>query len=171
MNRPDGRTNAARGDSGGDGRRPSDAANAANPGSGPGPGPGPNQGSAPESDRWYDDEAGPLVRLYALTRGRARPRHEVFDLIALIIARPDRAQYRHDPALGPEHAAVLELSSRGARSVADLAADCDLPLGVTRVILSDLLEVGLIQVSRPTVPDRLPDERMLREVINGLRAL
>ena len=125
----------------------------------------------PDHRRWYDDEAGPLVRLYALTRGRTRPRHEVFDLIAVITARPDRAQYRHDPSLGPEHAAVLELSSRGGRSVADLAVDCDLPLGVTRVILSDLLEVGLIQVSRPPVPDRLPDERMLREVINGLRAL
>jgi hypothetical protein len=125
----------------------------------------------PDHRRWYDDEAGPLVRLYALTRGRTRPRHEVFDLIALITARPDRAQYRHDPSLGPEHAAVLELSSHGGRSVVDLAADCDLPIGITRVILSDLLEVGLIQVSRPPVPQRLPDERMLREVINGLRAL
>jgi hypothetical protein len=127
--------------------------------------------TATDETRWYDAEAGPLVRLYALTRGRARPRHEVFDLIALISARPDRAHYRNDPSLSPEHTAVLELSVRSPRSVADLAADCDLPIGVTRVILSDLLEVGLIQVSRPAPPDRYPDERMLREVINGLRAL
>lgn len=125
----------------------------------------------PDHHRWYDDEAGPLVRLYALTRGRTRPRHEIFDLITLITARADRAHIRHDPALGPEHAAVLELCLRQARSVADLAADCDLPIGVTRVILSDLLEVGLIQVSLLITPDRLPDERLLREVIDGLRAL
>jgi hypothetical protein len=125
----------------------------------------------PDHDRWYDDEAGPLVRLYALTRGRARPRHEVFDLIALISSRTGLARYRDDPTLGPEHTAVLDLTARGARSVADLAADCDLPIGVTRVILSDLLEVGLIHVSRPLVPDRMPDERLLQEVLDGLRAL
>lgn len=125
----------------------------------------------PDQDRWYDDDAGPLVRLFALTRGRARPRHEVFDLIALITARSHRAEDRNDPMLGPEHAAVLDLTARGARSVADLAADCDLPIGVTRVILSDLLEVGLIHVSRPMVPDRMPDERLLQEVLDGLRAL
>jgi hypothetical protein len=126
---------------------------------------------ASDHHRWYDDEAGPLVRLYALTRGRARPRHEFFDLVTLITARADRADVRHDPALGPEHAAVMELCLSEARSVVDLAADCDLPIGVTRVILSDLLEVGLIQVSRPVSAAQLPDERMLREVINGLRAL
>ena len=125
----------------------------------------------PDHDRWYDDDAGPLVRLYALTRGRARPRHEVFDLIALISSRTELARYRDDPTLGPEHTAVLDLTARGPRSVADLAADCDLPIGVTRVILSDLLEVGLIHVSRPLVPDRMPDERLLQEVLDGLRAL
>lgn len=125
----------------------------------------------PGQQRWYDEDAGPLVRLYALTRGRARPRQEVFDLIALISAPPDPARYRNDPTLGPEHTAVLDLAARGARSVADLAADCDLPIGVTRVILSDLLEVGLIHVSRPLVPDRMPDERLLQEVLDGLRAL
>ena len=125
----------------------------------------------PDHDRWYDDAAGPLVRLYALTRGRARPRHEVFDLIALISSGAGRSRYRDDPALGPEHTAVLDLTAHGPRSVADLAADCDLPIGVTRVILSDLLEVGLIHVSRPLVPDRMPDERLLQEVLDGLRAL
>ena len=125
----------------------------------------------PDQGRWYDDDAGPLVRLYALTRGRARPRHQVFDLIALISPRADRDRYRNDPTLGPEHTAVLDLTAHGPRSVADLAADCDLPIGVTRVILSDLLEAGLIHVSRPLVPDRMPDERLLQEVLDGLRAL
>lgn len=125
----------------------------------------------PDPERWFDEDAGPLVRLYALTRGRTRPRHEVFDLIALISSRADPAHYRDHPMLGPEHVAVLDLTTRVPRSVADLAADCDLPLGVSRVILSDLLEVGLIHVSRPPVPDRMPDERLLQEVLDGLRAL
>lgn len=125
----------------------------------------------PDPDRWYDEDAGPLVRLFALTRGRARPRQEVFDLIALISSRAAPEHYRTDPTLGPEHLAALDLTARTPRSVADLAADCDLPIGVTRVILSDLLEAGLIHVSRPLVPDRMPDERLLQEVLDGLRAL
>lgn len=118
--------------------------------------------------RWFDDEAGPVVRLYALTRGRARPVREVFDLLAQIATR---GRPGPEAGFGPEHTAVLDLCDPAPRSVADLAADCGLPLGVVRVILSDLLEAGCVRVSGPTVPADLPDERILREVINGLRAL
>jgi hypothetical protein len=124
--------------------------------------------SGPDRLHWYDDEAGPLVRLYALTRGRTRPVYEVFDVITLVRARSDP---RSDPTLGPEQISVLETCRSSPRSVADLAADLDLPLGVTRVILSDLLAVGHIQVAQPVTTGRLPDENLLREVINGLRAL
>jgi hypothetical protein len=108
------------------------------------------------------------VRLFALTRGRARPAREVFDLLALITTR---ARPGPEAGFGPEHTAVLDLCDPEPRSVADLASDCGLPLGVVRVILSDLLEAGCIRVSAPAVPDGMPDERILREVLNGLRAL
>jgi len=39
------------------------------------------------------------------------------------------------------------------------------------VLLGDLLEAGYVKVSRPVPPAQLPDERILREVIEGLRAL
>jgi hypothetical protein len=55
--------------------------------------------------------------------------------------------------------------------VAELAADADLPVGVVRVLLGDLLEAGFVKVRRPVPPAQLPDERILREVIEGLRAL
>ncbi|MEW2491476.1 DUF742 domain-containing protein, partial [Streptomyces sp. NPDC048411] len=45
------------------------------------------------------------------------------------------------------------------------------PGALVRVLLGDLLEAGHVQVSRPVPPAQLPDERILREVINGLRAL
>jgi|GEM_PF-205718 len=117
---------------------------------------------------WFDEEAGPIVRLYALTRGRARPVREVFDLLALIATR---GRPGPEAGFGPEHTAVLDLCEPAPCSVADLASDCGLPLGVVRVILSDLLEAGLVRVSAPLLPTDLPDERILREVINGLRAL
>ncbi len=57
------------------------------------------------------------------------------------------------------------------RSVADIAADTDLPVGVLRVLLDDLLDAGHIRVSRPVAPAQLPDAGILKEIIDGLRAL
>ena len=126
-------------------------------------------GNSPaESAYWYDDEAGPLVRLYALTRGRARSDPRVFNLLTLIIA--ESGPY-DDPTLGPEQVRVLELCNHAPQSVAEIAACCDLPLGIARVLLGDLLEIGHIRVRQPKPPAVLFDERILQEVINGLRAL
>ncbi|MFJ3789981.1 DUF742 domain-containing protein [Kitasatospora sp. NPDC090091] len=124
--------------------------------------------------RWYDDEAGPLVRPYAVTRGRTRPSGREFDLIALVVTDlPDPAEEPGAPDLpvGPEQAAILDLCRGDGLSVAELAADLDLPLGVVRVLLGDLLAAGSIRVTRPVPPALLPDERILQEVIGGLRAL
>ncbi|MGW1029824.1 DUF742 domain-containing protein [Streptomyces sp. NPDC002577] len=123
-------------------------------------------------NRWYDNDAGPLVRPYAMTGGRTRPGPDgaYFDLIALITLDENAPRY-DETALGPEHRALIELCRIDTQSVAELAAGADLPVGVVRVLLGDLLELGCITVSRPVPPAQLPDEKILREVINGLRAL
>ncbi|MBT2458627.1 DUF742 domain-containing protein [Streptomyces sp. ISL-86] len=126
--------------------------------------------------QWYDAEAGPLVRPYAMTGGRTKPGpHGVrFDLIALVAVTSEGADgtdAADESLLGPEHRALLGLCRAETQSVAELAADADLPVGVVRVLLGDLLEAGHVKVSRPVPPAQLPDERILREVIEGLRAL
>jgi hypothetical protein len=76
-----------------------------------------------------------------------------------------------DPVgLDPEHLALLRMC-RLPTSVADLAADLDLPLGVVQILLADLRERSLIHVHHPALPARLPDPRILREVADGLRRL
>ena len=71
-------------------------------------------------DRWLDAEAGPVVRPYALTRGRTRHSGEAFDLVATVTATQARIM---DPAgLGPEHFSVLQLS-RVPATVVDIASD------------------------------------------------
>ena len=109
-----------------------------------------------------------LVRPYALTRGRTRPIGEVLDLIALVTAV--RGAEIDAVNLDPEHLALLELCRLPA-SVADLAADLDLPLGVVQVLLADLRARSLISVHHPTPPAQLADPRILREVADGLRRL
>ncbi|MFJ6249966.1 MULTISPECIES: DUF742 domain-containing protein [unclassified Streptomyces] len=71
-----------------------------------------------------------------------------------------------DRSTGPRPRCRVE-----TQSVAELAAGADLPVGVVRGLLGDLLESGFVRVRRPVPPARLPDERILREVIDGLRAL
>ncbi|MFF4652122.1 DUF742 domain-containing protein [Streptomyces sp. NPDC001380] len=118
--------------------------------------------------RWFDDDAGPLVRPYAVTRGRTGSADGAFDLIAQVASE---VLPHEDPPVGPEQAAILDLCRSGPLSVAEVAAGLDLPLGVVRVLLADLLDAAYIRVSRPLPPALLPDEHILREVINGLRAL
>ncbi|WP_030776943.1 DUF742 domain-containing protein [Streptomyces sp. NRRL S-920] len=131
-------------------------------------------GSAPQAgSQWYDNEAGPLVRPYAMTGGRTEPGPSGvrFDLIALVTLEADTTGLGSDTVLGPEHRALIELCRAETQSVAELAAGADLPVGVVRVLLGDLLEMGVVKVSRPVPPAQLPDEKILREVIDGLRAL
>ena len=36
-----------------------------------------------DDDRWLDRDAGPIVRPYALTGGRTRPKGKTFDLMTM----------------------------------------------------------------------------------------
>ncbi|MGW1839255.1 DUF742 domain-containing protein [Streptomyces sp. BBFR2] len=125
-----------------------------------------------EAARWYDDEAGPVVRPYAMTRGRTRTESEDrLDLIALVIAESRYDAPDGDHTLTPEQLDIVEWCRATPQSVAELAADLDLPVGVVRVLIGDLLDAGLVHLTRPVPPAELPDEQVLREVIDGLRAL
>ncbi|GAA2134880.1 DUF742 domain-containing protein [Kitasatospora kazusensis] len=140
----------------------------------------------PVDDRWFDDDAGPVVRLFSMTRGRARASDDgLFDLISLITAaEPDdpgasgasgasgvSGAEGAAPVLDPEHHAILALCRHEPLSVAELGSYTDLPVSVVRVLLGDLHDAELIDVARPVPFAQLPDERLLRDVINGLRAL
>ena len=121
-----------------------------------------------KDERWLDDEAGPVVRPYALTRGRTRHSGESFDLVATVICTNARIA---DPSvLGPEHVSVLRLA-RAPTTVADIASDVDLPLGVVRILLADLRELGLVSIRTPVTMAERVDKHTLREVLNGLRGL
>ena len=119
-------------------------------------------------ERWLDAEAGPVVRPYALTQGRTRHTGESFDLVATVMATA--AALTEPAALAPEHMSVLQLA-QAPTTVADIASDVDLPLGVVRIILADLRELGLVAIRRPVVMAERVDKHTLREVLNGLRGL
>ena len=122
----------------------------------------------PSENVWLDEDAGPVVRPYAMTRGRTRPSSGDFDLIALIVAT--QSVPAGVSGLGPEHLEIVAMCAR-PQSVAETSAHLDLPVGIVRVLLGDLLDGGLILVREPRRTTQLPSEPVLKAVISGLRSL
>lgn len=124
--------------------------------------------SAPR-DRWLDQEAGPVVRPYAVTKGRTAPAAGSYVGLIDVVAAVADPQLPADPRLNREHRRVLR-HCRQPVAVVDLASDVDLPVGVIRVLLSDLSEYGVLRV---ITAQREPAtrEHLLRDVLNALQAL
>lgn len=118
---------------------------------------------------WYDEQAGPVVRPYAMTRGRARPVAGHFDLIAYVVAEPGADPF--PVGLQPEHRAILAMVATGPITVAELSSRLDLPVGVVRVLLGDLLADGQISIPAHSAVPHQPDDSVLKAVIDGLRTL
>jgi hypothetical protein len=55
--------------------------------------------------------------------------------------------------------------------VVDLAADIDLPLAVVRVLLSDLSSLGMVKITSMPAESEAANQRLLRDLLDGLRAL
>lgn len=122
-----------------------------------------------DHQQWIDAQAGPVVRPYALTQGRTRHSGAAFDLVATVMAISTGMGVPN--TLSPEHIAVLQLVQTPT-AVVDIASDVDLPLGVVRILLADLREMGLVNISAPvSTKPRQVDRNTLREVLHGLRSL
>lgn len=119
--------------------------------------------------KWVDRDSGPVVRPYALTGGRTEPATgEMLDLIAILVAAPRSSTDL--TGLSPEYRKILALCGQPV-TVADVASDTALPLGVVRVLLADLLVQGRLTVMRQRHAGERPSADLLEEVLHGLRAL
>jgi Protein of unknown function (DUF742) len=122
----------------------------------------------PDEERLLDEAAGPMVRPYVMTSGRLEPIRGKFDLITLVAATRDAPGVQ--PGLGPEHLDIVCLCQE-PMSVAEIAAEMDLPAGTVRVLLGDLLDKGFVMTQEPQPEVDVRDRRMYEVVLNELRAL
>jgi hypothetical protein len=113
-----------------------------------------------------------LIRPYAITGGRTEARADlaIEDLVATITTRwpvaPDR--------LDAEHGSIVRLCSSATISVAEIAARLRFPLGVTRILVGDLADQGIVQVHRAQAgmgADGRPDASLLQRVLSGLYSI
>ncbi|GGJ11536.1 DUF742 domain-containing protein [Streptomyces brasiliensis] len=118
------------------------------------------------------------VRPYSLTGGRTRFGHVLLvETFVASTAALDAAEERKELTTGslrvmPEMRAIVELCRR-MRTVAEIAALLKMPLGVVRVLLSDLADQGKIRVYGTGTGHGVgrPDRALLERVLSGLRRL
>jgi hypothetical protein len=117
------------------------------------------------------------VRPYTLTGGRTRFGHVL--LVETFVAALEAPEKRKELEKGslatrvtPEMQAIVELCRR-MRTVAEIAALLKMPLGVVRVLLSDLADQGRIRVYGTGTGHGTgrPDRALLERVLSGLRRL
>jgi uncharacterized protein DUF742 len=106
------------------------------------------------------------VRPYTLTGGRTRTRQHL--LVETLISVTD-----YDPVLAeslmPE-SRTLYTRARQRMSIAELSALLDLPLGVVRVLISDLAAQGAVYV-HPTAFSYQNNPKVLERILDGLKQL
>jgi Protein of unknown function (DUF742) len=118
---------------------------------------------------WEPDDDAPVARVvrpYTLTGGRTAPKVEL----------PFEATLRREVG-GPEDPTdanllrILELCDK--RSVAEVSAHVHMPIGVVRVLLGDLIELGHVRVQATLTAESSQDERreLIERTLRGLRSL
>lgn len=109
-----------------------------------------------------------VVPMYALTRGRTRSIGS--DLPWETMVTTTTAGEDSLPKLQFEQAHIVDLRRRPV-SVAEVAVELQLPLGVATVLVSDLHSEGFLVVHLPLLAgDGRPDSDVLERLLAGLKA-
>ncbi|MGF2945867.1 DUF742 domain-containing protein [Mycobacterium sp. Lab-001] len=122
-----------------------------------------------EPEPWPSPRKASLVRPYTLTAGRT---DTGVDLPLEAPIQTLQAGLAHRwPAEDPK-GKIIQLCVRSP-SVAEIAARLDLPVGVARVLVGDLVLSGYLQVHRTLTERSTRDERheLIGRTLRGLRAL
>jgi len=123
-------------------------------------------GSSVQPEDWLDADSGPLVRPYAAVGGRTEATHQL-DMITMVVAVGDL------PPAGssPEHVMAFAACGRPA-SVAEVAARLRRPAAVTKILLSDLMDSGVVITRAPAAEfSGRPPRDILTKVLHGLKSL
>lgn len=108
-----------------------------------------------------------VVPVYALTGGRTRSRGH--DLLLETLVSTTRQGLASLPRLRFEQARIVTMCRRPV-SIAEVAAALHIPLGVARVLVSDLHADDLLTIHQPsTAGDGRPRTEVLERLLSGLR--
>jgi Protein of unknown function (DUF742) len=120
--------------------------------------------SAPEREH-----ADRVVPVYAFTRGRTRAAGQELPLEAVVTATG--LSLASGASLQMESRAIVEMCAR-PKSVAEIGAALQVPVGVARVLVGDLANGGYLEVHLPRTADGDggPGHVILGRLLDGLRS-
>ena len=114
--------------------------------------------------------AGRVVPAYAFTAGRTRSNNEGQDMpIEALVTATDLA-LRQGPSLHKEYRSIVEMGCQPV-SVMEIGAALRVPVGVARVLVSDLANTGYLTVHLPQSDGTgaRPGSDILGRLLDGLR--
>jgi hypothetical protein len=119
--------------------------------------------TVPRDESWLDGDDGRLVRPYTVSNGRTSPGVSL-DLLSMVASTGETPP----SPLEPDHEQALALC-RERMSVADIATRLRLPVAVTKIVVSDLIEWGAMTTEPPRTTDEPTDRVVLERVLNALQ--
>lgn len=122
----------------------------------------------PEPEPVVEEFSGPLVRPYAWTGGRTSSSYDLRLETLVSLEHNGIAIAMRDTTA--EQRSIVEMCAN-PRSVAEVSALLAVPLGVVRVLLSDLISMGVVAVHDNAVAATGADFTLLERVLVGLRNL
>ena len=110
---------------------------------------------------------GRVVPVYAVTGGRTRSTAAELPMESLVAA----TQWTPWPGMQTEYRSILEMADHPI-SLVEIGAALQIPVGVARVLVSDLAGAGYVAVyePEPTGNDGRPRAAVLERLLEGLRA-
>ncbi len=118
-------------------------------------------------------DEGRLIRPYAITGGRTGAESPPIALEALVQSTPLGTQIKHQ--FRWEAARVIDLA-RSDTALVELAARLDVPIGVARVLVADLIQRGAVTVVEPRGETNghepgIEYASLLKKVLDGIKSL
>lgn len=124
----------------------------------------------PGSTGWVEPQGGRVVPVYALTGGRTRATDGPDLPLEALVTATEAGTFAADLQL--EYRAAVELASTPV-SIMEIGASLGVPVGVARVLVSDLVNARYLVVHLPpvsTTADGGPAPEILERLLEGLRA-
>ena len=117
------------------------------------------------TSRHEDEETDEhVLRPFIVTRGRT----QAAEGVAMESLLDRRESSRSASRLNDSHHRQIWDVLTSRMSAAEISAHCNLPLGVVLVLISDMAELGLVEVYETAATD---DIQLVRKLIDGVRAL
>ncbi|WP_433710185.1 DUF742 domain-containing protein [Nocardia sp. CA-084685] len=118
----------------------------------------------------YEDDPGPLIRPFAVTRGRAGSGTHNLDILTLVVAIGSDTD-TDAVTLEREYSAIVRMCQGRPLSIAEIAAHLNLLVAAVKVLVGDLINSGYVIVRSPVATGNRPDSRLLQAVLDGVRKL